>query len=291
MPPQALLLQVVVDGLLLGAFYAIVAVGLTLVFGVMRIVNFAHGDFVMVGMYLSLLCAHGLGLDPYPAMLLVLPGVTLLAALVYRVLIQPILNDPEHNQVLVTLGLSLILQNVALMVFSADLQHVPSQWSAATFRLGDVIVRTPMAIGFVLSVALCLGLYALLKRTELGWRIRATALDRHAALLCGISVERMYLLAFCLGVGSLGVVAPLLAPLYYVAPTIGVNFTLTAFVVVVLGSMGNFLGALVGGLVIGLVESLGALLTGGSVPYLLTYTAFVLILLVRPTGLFGGPRL
>lgn len=283
--------QIVVDGLLLGAVYAIVAVGLTMVFGVMRIINFAHGDFLMVGMYLTYVAALRLGLDPYLSLLLVLPVITLFAAAVYRLLIRPILGTAEHNQVVVTLGLSLILQNIALVMFSADLHTVPSRIAASKFHLGSVIVRTPSAIAAAASIMTCIALYSFLRYTDLGRRIRATAEDRDAASLCGVSVDRTYLIAFCIGTGLLGLVAPLLAPFLYVAPSLGINFTLNAFIVVVLGSIGSFFGALAGGLLIGVVESLGGLVTSGSMPYLLSYAVFVLVLLFRPAGLFGRARL
>lgn len=287
----ALVPQIVVDGLLQGAVYAVVAVGLTMVFGVMRIINFAHGDFLMLGMYLTYVAASLLGLDPYLSLLLVLPLVTLAAAVAYRLLIKPILGTAEHNQVLVTLGLSLILQNLALVLFSADLHTIPSRLAASKFYLGSVIVRTPAAIACLASVLLCVALYGFLRHSDLGRRIRATAEDRDAAALCGVSVDRTYLIAFSIGTGLLGLVAPLLAPFLYVAPSLGVNFTLTAFIVVVLGSIGSFIGALAGGLLIGLVETLGGLVTSGSMPYVLSYAVFVLVLLFRPSGLFGKARL
>lgn len=287
----ALLPQIVVDGLLLGAVYAVVAVGLTMVFGVMRIINFAHGDFLMLGLYLTYVAALLLGLDPYLSLLLVLPLVTLAAAGTYRLLIKPILGSAEHNQVLVTLGLSLILQNLALVLFSADLHTIPSRLSASKFYLGSVIVRTPAAIACAASILVSIALYLFLRHSDLGRRIRATAEDRDAAALCGVSVDRTYLVAFCIGTGLLGLVAPLLAPFLYVAPTLGVNFTLTAFIIVVLGGIGSFLGALAGGLLIGLVETVGGLVTSGSMPYLLSYAVFVLVLLFRPAGLFGKARL
>jgi branched-chain amino acid transport system permease protein len=287
----ALLPQVIVDGLLTGSIYAIVAIGLTMVFGVMRIVNFAHGDFLMVGLYVTYIFSAWLGVEPYIAVIAILPLVTLLASLSFRFLIRPIIGTSEHNQVVVTLGISLILQNVALVVFSADLRTIPSAFSSSKFYIGDVIVRSTAAVACVVSIAVCIGLYLFLKNTALGRSIRATAEDAAAAQLCGISSERMYMLAFCLGVGSLGLVAPLIAPIYYVSPSSGVTFTLTAFIVVVLGSLGNFLGALAGGLIIGVVESIGSLLTSGSMSNILTYGLFILILLFRPSGLFGRARL
>lgn len=291
MATLSLLPQILVDGLTLGAVYAIVAVGLTLVFGVMRIINFAHGDFLMVAMYASYYAAVVLRLDPYLTLVLTLPLLTVFAALVYRLLFAPILGTAEHNQVLVSIGLSLILQNIALVVFTADVHTTPSAFARSKFYLGDVIVRTPAAVACIVSLVVCLGLYWFLRRTDIGRRIRATAEDRDAAQMCGIAVDRIYLTTFCLGIGSLGLVAPLLAPFYDVSPSIGLGFTLNAFIIVVLGGLGNFIGALVGGLLIGLVEALGGLYTNGSMPFLFTYGIFVVILLFRPTGIMGRARL
>jgi branched-chain amino acid transport system permease protein len=286
-----LLPQALADGVLLGAVYAIVAVGLTMTFGVMRIINFAHGDFLAVGLYLTYLAAHFLRLDPYLSLLLVLPLVTLAAALTYKWLIAPVLSASEQNQVVVTLGLSLILQNVLLAIFSADVRTIPSAMAGKFLRLGDVFVQAAAVVAAVASILVCVGLYRFLHATELGRQIRAAAQDRDGARICGVNVERMYLIAFCIGVGSLGLVAPLIAPFYYISPGVGPNFTLTAFVVVVLGSIGNFLGALLGGFIIGIVEAVGGLLTGGSINFIITYAIFALFLLFKPEGLLGGRRL
>src|SRR3546814_564957 len=260
-------------------------------FGFRRVVTFPLVRFLMIGLYVTYIFSSWLGIEPYIAVIAILPLVTLLASLSFRFLIRPIIGTSEHNQVVVTLGISLILQNVALVVFSADLRTIPSAFSSSKFYIGDVIIRSTAAVACVISIAVCIGLYLFLKNTALGRSIRATAEDAAAAQLCGISSERMYMLAFCLGVGSLGLVAPLIAPIYYVSPSSGVTFTLTAFIVVVLGSLGNFLGALAGGLIIGVVESIGSLLTSGSMSNILTYGLFILILLFRPSGLFGRVRL
>src|SRR5882672_4907951 len=286
-----LLPQALADGLLLGGVYAIVAVGLTMTFGVLRIVNFAHGDFLAVGLYLTYLGATLLGLDPYLSLVLVLPLVTLAAALTYKLLVAPVIRAPEHNQIVVTLGLSLILQNAMLVFFTADLHAIPSVLSGQIVRFGNVFIQAAALIASAVSIALCLGLYWFLRSTELGRLIRASAQDRDAALLSGVNVDRMYLLAFCIGVGSLGLVAPLIAPFNYVSPGVGSNFTLTAFIVVVLGSMGNFAGALIGGFIIGIVEAVGGLMTGGSINFIITYAIFILFLLFKPEGLLGGRRL
>jgi branched-chain amino acid transport system permease protein len=206
-------------------------------------------------------------------------------------LIAPVILAPEHNQIVVTLGLSLILQNAMLAIFTADLHAMPSVLSGHIVRIGNVFIQAAALIAGAASIAVCLGLYWLLRSTELGRQIRAAAQDRDAALMSGVNVDRMYLIAFCIGVGSLGLVAPLIAPFNYVSPSVGSSFTLTAFIVVVLGSMGNFVGALIGGFIIGLVEAVGGLLTGGSINFIITYAIFILFLLFRPEGLLGGRRL
>lgn len=283
--------QALADGVLLGGVYAIIAVGLTMTFGVLRIVNFAHGDFLALGLYMTYIGAKFLGLDPYVSLVLVLPLVTLVAALTFKILIAPSLHAPEHNQVVITLGLSLILQNSMLALFSADLHTVPSVMSSNVIRFGTVFVQAAALMASAVSIALCLGLYWFLRSTETGRQIRAAAQDRDAALMCGVNVDRMYLLAFCIGVGSLGLVAPLIAPFNYVSPGVGSNFTLTAFIVVVLGSMGNFAGALIGGFIIGIIEAVGGLVTGGSINFIITYAIFIAFLLFKPEGLLGGRRL
>jgi ABC-type branched-subunit amino acid transport system permease subunit len=216
---------------------------------------------------------------------LVLPLVTLAAAFTYKLLVAPVIKAPEHNQIVVTLGLSLILQNAMLVFFTADLHAIPSCPVRTCRAFRQCVHPGRGLIASAVSIALCLGLYWFLRSTELGRQIRASAQDRDAALMCGVNVDRMYLLAFCIGVGSLGLVAPLIAPFNYVSPSVGSNFTLTAFIVVVLGSMGNFAGALIGGFIIGIVEAVGGLLTGGSINFIITYAIFILFLLFKPEGL------
>ncbi len=285
------LLQVLFDGLLLGAVYAALGVTLTLIFGVMRIVTFCHGEFLMVALYLTYLAVTWLGLNSYVSIVVVVPLMLLFAAAVYYLFIEPILASNEHNQIVTTLALGLILQNVALLLFTADMQTIPSTFGAATFRLGPLIVRAPFLLTAVVSLSLCAALGWALHFTRLGRQIRATSQDKDAAALSGIRVDRVYLIAFCAGLGMLAVLAVMLAPTLYVSPMIGHNYTLTAFVIVVMGSLGNFAGAVIGGMIIGLVESVGGLVTSGSMPFALTFALFTLVLLVRPQGLFGSARL
>jgi branched-chain amino acid transport system permease protein len=285
------LMQVFLDGLLLGSVYAAVGVTLTLIFGVMRIVTFCHGDFLMVALYLTFVSVTWFGLNSYVSLIVVLPAMLLFAVVIYYIVIEPVLATNEHNQIVTTLAFGLVLQNLALMIFTADMQTIPSTFGASTIRVGSLIVRIPVTLAACVSLALCAGLGWILHFTKIGREVRATSQDKDAAALCGIRVDRVYLFAFCAGLAVLAIVAVLLAPTLYVSPLIGLNYTLTAFVIVVLGSLGNFLGAIIGGFVVGIVESVGGLVTSGSMPFALTFGLFTIILLLRPQGLFGSARL
>jgi branched-chain amino acid transport system permease protein len=276
---------------MLGSVYAIVAVGLTLVFGVLRIVNFAHGDFLMVGLYISYVLAEHFGWDPYLTIPISLLGVLAIAWLAYRFCLEPLLNTDESRQVVSTLGISIIIQNAILLLFTANMHSIPSALGSSMLVVHGVFLRWPVVIAAVASVLLCAALYWLLRSTDIGRQIRAAAEDRDAAQLCGLRIHRLYRIAFCLGVGTLGLVAPLIAPFYTVSPSVGGSFTLMSFVVVVLGGIGSFVGALVSGLVIGIVQTVAGLYTEGSTPLIFTYVIFLGVLLLRPTGIFGVRKL
>jgi branched-chain amino acid transport system permease protein len=283
-----LILQAIVSGFLLGGIYSLICVGLTLTFGVMRIINFAHGEFLMVAMYGTYFFTQAFHTEPYTAVVAVLPGLFILGVLVFHLLVRPILDAEPLNQMLLLVGLSLVLQNGALALFSPDTRSVQSTLLYAKLELGDVIVGIPKLIAFAVSVLITLALYWQLRSTELGRRIRAAALDREAAALMGINVNRINLLAFGIGVGCLGIAGPVMMPVFYIVPNIGTFFILIAFVVVVLGGLGNFMGALVASFVVAIAESLGALFMPGSTAPVLPFLLFILVLLFRPQGLFGG---
>jgi branched-chain amino acid transport system permease protein len=283
-----LVLQAVVSGILLGGIYALICVGLTLTFGVMRIINFAHGEFLMVGMYATFFLAQALGTESYLTLPVVLPGLFLFGVLVFHVLIRPILGANPLNQMLLLVGLSLVLQNGALAVFSPDTRSLTSAVALATLPAGPVVISVPKLIAFAASLVITVGLYWLLRSTELGRRIRAAASDRETAALMGIDVGRVNLVAFGIGVGCLGVAAPLIMPIFYIVPNIGTFFILIAFVVVVLGGIGNFLGALLASFIVAVAESLGALFMPGSTAPVLPFLLFILVLLFKPEGLLGS---
>jgi branched-chain amino acid transport system permease protein len=284
---STLLGQAVVSGLLIGGVYALVALGLTLIFGVMRIINFAHGTIMMLAMYATFFLYTVAGVDPYLSVLLVGPAFFLVGVAIERGVIEPNLGAPESNQLLLTLGIALFLENGALALFSPDYRSIRVPWAARSFLLGDAVVNLPRLIAFGCSVALAVGLWLFLKHTDTGKAIRAAAEEREGALLVGIHIRRLYAVAFGIGSAVVAVAGCLVTPFLYVAPDVGDVFNILAFVIVVLGGMGSFVGALLGGLLVGVVESLGAAVLPGSLKQLPIFVLFVLVLLFRPTGLFA----
>jgi branched-chain amino acid transport system permease protein len=282
-----LILQAIVTGLLLGGVYCLICVGLTLTFGVMNIINFAHGEFLMIAMYGAYFFSQYFHTEAYTSVIAVLPGLFILGVVVFYFLVRPILGAEPLNQMLLLVGLSLVLQNGALALFSADTRSVQSAITYSKIELGEVIVGIPRLIAFAVSVIITLALYWLLRSTELGRRIRAAAADRETAALMGINVNRVNLIAFGIGVGCLGIAGPVMMPVFYVVPNIGTFFILIAFVVVVLGGIGNFMGAMIASFVVAIAESLGALFMPGSTAPVLPFLLFILVLLFKPEGLFG----
>jgi len=284
------LMQAIVSGLLLGGVYSLIAIGLTMVFGVVRIINFAHGELLMIAMYLTWLLNLWLGLDPYVAVLIVAPVMFVVGVAVQRGIVQPILGSPASMKIFATVGLSIALQNLALMLFKGDFRTVQTSYSTAVMRIGGLSISTPRLVAFFVAVALAGGFFLFLKRTLVGKALRALAEDRDAAALMGIPVRRLYVLAFGLGTGLVGVAGALLIPVFYTFPTVGQLFGLTAFVVVVLGGLGAMPGAMVGGLIIGVVESLSGVYIAPALKEAVYFLLFIVVLLVRPQGLFGLGR-
>jgi len=282
--------QALANGLVMGSLYALVAAGLTLVFGVLRIINVAHGDFLMLAMYGYFFLQQKLGLDPYLSILIVTPLLFGLGNVVFRVFIRPVIDDPPMSKLLITMGLSLILANGALFLFAADYRSLTLSYGQSKFTVGNVNLTWTEAAVFVGSLSITGALYWILRRTSLGRHIRAVAQSREAAALAGVDVFRIYALSFSIGAACAGIAGGLLMPIYYVYPEVGLMFLLIAFVVIVLGGMGNFGGALAGGLIIGVVESISGLYMPGSSAPLVIFVVFIAILLVRPQGLLSrGP--
>jgi branched-chain amino acid transport system permease protein len=287
---SGLLLQAVVSGLLLGGVYGLVASGLTLIFGVLRIVNFAHGALMMLAMYSSYWLFTLGGIDPYVSTIVTAPAFFILGIVVQQVIIEPNRRAAEHNQLLLTLGLALFLENLALVLWQGDFRTLRSSISGASFVLGDALIEVPRLIACGGAVLVAVLLFAFLRTTDVGKAIRALAEEPEGAQLMGINVSRIRAVAFGIGTACVAVAGSLVTPFFYVAPDVGESFNLMAFVVVVLGGMGNFLGALLGGFIVGLAESLGAAFLPGSLKQLVVFMIFAGVLLLRPQGLFGGRR-
>ncbi|MEM8552045.1 MAG: branched-chain amino acid ABC transporter permease [Pseudomonadota bacterium] len=283
-----ILLQAAVLGLMQGGVYAIMAAGLTVIYGVMKVVNFAHGEFITLGLYLTLTTSM-LGLDPYATAPFVVAVVFILAAGIFRLSILPALDHPQINQMLITIGISFVIIGMVQLIWGANNRVVPLSWARDAVELGPVRLTYTRAIAFLTAMVVAGAFWWGLNKTRFGIAVRAAAQDPASARLCGINVRRAQLITFGAGAALAALAGVLMAPIFPMNPTIGVDlFLLPSFVIVVLGTMGNFPGALIGGLIIGTVEGVGGLLLGSSLRQLISLSIFVAILLVMPRGLFGG---
>ena len=286
--PPEILLEAVSNGLLMGAVYGLVALGLTLVYGVLHIINFAHGALLTLAMYAAFV-AHGVfGLDPYAAIVPLAGLFFVLGYLVQRLVIGPASRGDDSNMLLVTLGLSIMIENAMLAIFRSDTMTIRLPYAMSMVELGDVLLSVPRLIGFGVTLLLAALLFVLMTRTDTGRAIRAVAKERTGAALVGIDVAHIYAVTFGIGTACLAIAACLLLPSFYVSPRVGNAFVLVAFTIVVLGGMGSVTGALLGGLFIGVVESLSGLYFGDSLGQIGIFLIFILVLLLRPTGLFGA---
>ncbi|MDW9804840.1 branched-chain amino acid ABC transporter permease [Sinorhizobium meliloti] len=281
-------LQVLASGLMLGALFAIVSIGLTLIFGIVKVVNFAHGEFLMIGMYLVYLITAKLGLHPLVTVVAVVPLLFLVGVATQRFIIQPLMSArDDHIQIFATVGLSTALINLALLIFGADIANTPPGGLRMPIQIGPVRVLLGQLIILLASAALVVGLRMFLQRTQTGRAIRAVAQNRAAAQLMGINVNRIYMLTFGIGAACVGFAAAMVAPLYPTSPTIGTYFVLTAFVVVVLGGLGSIGGAFAGAMIIGLIDSFAGFYIGSDLREVAVFGVFLLILILKPSGLFS----
>ena len=286
--PPEILLEAVANGLLMGAVYGLVALGLTLVYGVLHIINFAHGALLTLAMYAAYVAHGAFGLDPYAAMIPLAGLFFVLGYLVQRLVIGPASRGDDSNMLLVTLGLSIIIENAMLAIFRSDTMTIRVPYAMSMVELGDVLLSLPRLIGFGVTLLVAFLLFVLMTRTDTGRAIRAVAKERTGAALVGIDVAHIYAVTFGIGTACLAIAACLLLPSFYVSPRVGNAFVLVAFTIVVLGGMGSVTGALLGGLFIGVVESLSGLYFGDSLGQIGIFLIFILVLLLRPTGLFGA---
>src|SRR6185437_2759217 len=282
-----ILLQVIVGGLLLGAVYALFSSGLTLIWGMMNVINFAHGEFVMIGMYVAFVVVtylHGgpLAFSASAAIVLFLLGVV-----VYLGLIRHIIRGPMIAQILSTFGLALLLRYSAFWVFSANFKTLPDDTIPGTLNLGGILLGMPQLVAGAVALALTIGMHLVLTRTAVGSRLLAVAEDRQAAMLMGIRPDLMQALAWGLSAASAGMAGALMAMSYPWSPSVGETFALTSFVVVTLGGFGSVPGALYAGLIIGLLQALSAYWLGPIYKDIVVYALFIALLWLRPQGLMG----
>ncbi|MFZ2069022.1 MAG: branched-chain amino acid ABC transporter permease [Xanthobacteraceae bacterium] len=284
----AILTAAIVNGLLTGAVYALIALGLTLVYGVLHIINFAHGALLTAAMFAAYFAYRALGIDPYLAVILLAPAFFGVGYALQRFVIGPASHGDDRNMLLVTLGLAVVIENALLFAFRADTRTVDLPYALDGIDLGFIFLPLPRLIGFVTVFAVTLALWLLMTATDTGRAIRAVAKEKLGAELAGIDVAHIYAVTFGLGTACVAIAACLLIPSYYVNPNVGNAFVLVAFTIVVLGGMGSVPGALIGGLVIGVVESLSSLFLGESLGQIGIFLLFIAVLLVRPRGLFGA---
>lgn len=282
--------QSMLSGILVGGIYALMGIGLTMIFGVMRVTNFAHGELLMLGMYATWLVFTFLHLDPFLSIVLVAPALFLWGALLQKVFINRVLNALPQNQILLTIGLGLIMSNSVMLMFTSDYRILTTTYSSSSYQLGGLSISQPLLYAFVITVVITAALYWFLLKTDTGQAIRATAQDRDAAQLMGINVRRMSVLAFGIGSALAGTAGALISPTYYIFPQVGSTFTLKAFVIVVLGGMGSVVGATLGGIIVGLTESLAAVYVASGLKELVVFVLFLALLLFKPAGLLGKTR-
>jgi branched-chain amino acid transport system permease protein len=280
-------IQSCVNGVLTGSLYAMIGVGLTVIFGVMRIINMAHGDMVMLGMYGAFWALTLTGMDPFISIIVWAPMGFLIGTVIYRFLLKKIMPGGELNTLLYTAGLSLFVANLALLIWSGDYRTIKLSYAAMPLRPFGIAVPIPLTIAFGLAVMITVALYWFMVKTNIGRAIRATSQEPEAAALMGVNVGRMSVITFGVGTALACSAGVLLAPSLYLYPTVGEILVAKCFVIVVLGGLGSVPGAIAGGILLGVVESLGAVYV--SVPYkdAIGFVIFLLVLLFKPSGLFG----
>jgi len=287
---MSILIQALISGMLIGGVYALIGIGLTIIFGVMRVINFAHGDLLMLGMYATYYLFAVAHVDPFLSIVITTPLMFLFGAFLQKTIINRVLNALPQNQILLTIGLGLIMSNTIMLAFTSDYKILSTKYSSSSMHVGGISISSPLLISFAITAAITVALYWFLLKTDTGQAIRATAQDREAARLMGINVKRMSIIAFGLGSSLAATAGALISPTYYIFPQVGSVFTLKAFVITVLGGMGSVVGATLGGVLIGVAESVGGVYFGGGWKEVVVFVLFLLVLLFKPSGLLGKSR-
>lgn len=277
--------QALINGILQAGIYAMMAIGLNLIYGVLKIINFAHGEFLMISMYIAYWVITLYSFNIYTSSLIVLPIMMLIGYLLAKFLIEPILKDPEINQLLITLALSIILQNIALLLWTSDFKSLRVE--ASSYNIFGIILPSHRLISFIEAVVITILTYYMLMKTQIGIKIRAVAQSPEITELLGINSKQIRILVFILGTVLAGFAGIAIIPIYYVYPTVGQNFALIMWVIIVLGGLGSVTGALLASFIIGIIESLVATFYTVELARAVIFTLFIIILAIRPTGLLG----
>jgi len=287
---ESVIIQQLISGLQVGIMYALMAVGFSLVFGVMDIVNFAHGAGMMAMMYVSFVLFRSVSLDPILGAPLIFALAFAVGVVVYRLVLRSISHAGHSTTLLATLGVAIVIENVVLAIFGGDLQSVVTSYTSAMIPFRGAFISVARSYAAGIALLMFAGLYYFLHRTDFGRAIRAVADDVVGAQVVGIPMHRIYAIAFAIGLGAAGVAGAVIIPFTLISPFVGVDFLTKSFVVVVVGGVGNVPGALAGGILLGLVEAFGSLFLPGSLVNGLVFGVLLMVLLFRPAGLFGGAR-
>ncbi|MEJ2165991.1 MAG: branched-chain amino acid ABC transporter permease [Desulfobacterales bacterium] len=281
-------LQLIISGLLTGLVFSLIAVGLTLIWGVMDILNFAHGDFLMLAMFSSFLIFANLGIDPIISLPVVVFLLFFIGLLAYRVVIKPVLGYPGLIALLATFGLSILIRNLILLIFGPNFRVInESILAGKTISVMGLYFSLPQTVSAIGCVVVTYGIYMFLGKSKIGRALRATSLDKDTALLMGINTNRVFAITFGLGTACVGVAGGLLVNFYPVFPEVGLNFAILSFVIVALGGFGNIVGAFLAGILVGLVENIGGFIIGPEFKYTLVFVLYLVVISIRPKGLFG----
>jgi branched-chain amino acid transport system permease protein len=282
-----------INGILMGSIYGLTALGLTVIFGVLKVINFAHGSLLMVGMYVAYWAVILTGLHPYLALVLVVPVMFVFGYFLQDIVIKPIFKAEKNVRepitvIIVTTGVWYILDNLTLLIFGPDYRVIQENpLRGKMLEIGGMLISVPKFWGFCTAIVTAAAIYYFFKSTRMGRAIRATSLDRDAASLMGINQYKVYNIAFGIGTAAAGIAAVTLVPFYNVFPTVGVLFDIKGFIIVVLGGLGSIGGAILGGIIIGVIESVGPQFMTATWTEAIVYGLFLLVLFVKPSGLFG----
>lgn len=284
-------LQILSAGLIMGSIYALIAVGLNLIYGTMRLLNIAHGELIMIGAYTTYWLYTLYGVSPLLSMIIVMVLSALIGMIVCRIIFLPIIRTSksvailEANSLLIFIGISIIFTNVASLLWTSDIRGY--SYMTQVLLIANVPLMYNRLLAFGVSLLTCIACYVLLHKTMLGKAIRALIQEKEASQLVGVNDKVIYYFSFCLAFAMAGLAGCLLSMFYEITPFMGMPYTIIAFIVIVLGGLGNVLGSLLGGFVLGLLETIGVSLTSPGLRQILSYSVFILVILLRPKGIFG----